>query len=46
VNAAAVGDAVVVSNGVYIGGVAVTNPVVLLSVNGPQFTVIDGLGTN
>jgi hypothetical protein len=45
VDAAAPGDEVVVANGVY-PGVGVTNPLALLSVNGPQFTVIDGGGTN
>ena len=40
------GDEVVVTNGVYPGCVAVTNPLMLLSVNGPQFTIIDGGGTN
>ena len=45
---AAAGDEVVVTNGVYYaaayytGGVAVTNPLALLSLNGPQFTVING----
>jgi hypothetical protein len=45
VGAAAAGDEVVVTNGVYAGGVAVTNPLTLRSVNGPQFTVINGGGT-
>ena len=35
-----------VSNGVYAGGLSVTKPLALLSVNGPQFTVIDGGSTN
>jgi hypothetical protein len=39
-------DVVVVTKGVYPGGVSVTNPLVLLSVNGPQVTLIDGGGTN
>ena len=43
-NTAAAGDEVVVTNGVYAGGLAVTNPLTLLSVNGPQFTVINGGG--
>ena len=54
VDAAVSGDEIVVTNGVYaIGGrevsgtgtnrVAVDKPVVLRSVNGPQFTVINGL---
>ena len=36
---------VLVTNGVYPGEVAVTIPLTLLSVNGPQFTIIDGGGT-
>ncbi len=40
------GDAVVVvTNGVYSGSVRVTDPVILRSVNGPGFTVIDGGGS-
>ena len=35
-----------VTNGVYPGGVSVTKPLTLRSVNGPQFTVINGGGTN
>src|SRR5207302_3726634 len=46
VDAAAASDAVIVTNGVYSGGLSVTNPLALLSVNGPQFTVINGGGTN
>ena len=46
VNRATANDVVVVTNGVYPGGVTVTNPLMLLSVNGPQFTVINGGGTN
>src|SRR5947208_3633618 len=46
VAAAAAGDQIVVTNGVYFGSVAVTNPVTILSVNGPQFTAINGGGTN
>jgi parallel beta-helix repeat protein len=42
VNAAAPGDPILVGNGVYPGGFVVTNGVALVSVNGPQFTVIDG----
>ncbi len=45
VNAAAAGDEVVVNNGVYPGGLGVNGPLALRSVNGPQFTVIDGGGT-
>lgn len=44
VGAAAAGDTVLVTNGVYDDGLAVTNPLALLSVNGPQFTVINGGG--
>ncbi|MGO8926509.1 MAG: choice-of-anchor Q domain-containing protein [Limisphaerales bacterium] len=44
VGVAATGDEVVVTNGVYPGGVPVTNALALRSVNGPQFTVIDGGG--
>jgi hypothetical protein len=43
--AAAAGDVVVVTNGVYAGGVAVTNLLTLRSANGPQVTAIDGGGT-
>ena len=46
VGAAAAGDTVLVTNGVYGGGLAVTNPLALLSVNGPEFTAISGGGTN
>ena len=45
-DAAAANDVVLVTNGVYPGGVSVTNALALLSVNGPQFTTIDGGGTN
>jgi hypothetical protein len=44
VNVAVANDVVLVTNGVYPGGVPVTNALVLRSVNGPQFTVIDGGG--
>ena len=40
--AAEAGDAILVTNGVYRGGVTLTNQVVLRSVNGPRATVIDG----
>ena len=43
---AAAGDVIVVTNGLYAGGVTVTNPLTLLSVNGPQSTVINGGGSN
>ena len=46
VDAARAGTVVVVTNGVYPGGVRVTNPLTIRSVNGPQFTVIDGGRTN
>jgi hypothetical protein len=46
VNVAAINDAVLVANGVYAGGVSVTKALALLSVNGPQFTIINGGGTN
>ncbi len=46
VEAAAAGDTVLVTNGVYAGGVVLSNPLTLVSVNGPQVTVIDGGGTN
>jgi parallel beta-helix repeat protein len=47
VNATTVAGALVlVTNGVYAGGLGVSIPLVLRSVNGPQFTVIDGGGTN
>jgi hypothetical protein len=56
VDAAAAGDEIVVTNGVYNVGngfygsrpacVVVTNALTLRSVNGPQSTVIDGGGTN
>jgi hypothetical protein len=42
--ASAAGDVVVVSNGVYWGGVSVTGPLTLQSLNGPEATVIDGGG--
>ena len=44
VGAAAAGDVVVVTNGAYPGGVTATNRLTLVSVNGPQSTVIDGGG--
>jgi hypothetical protein len=40
------GSVVLVSNGVYAGGLSIDKPLTLLSVNGPQFTIIDGGGTN
>ncbi len=46
VNAAATKDAVLVTNGVYPGYVSVTSALTLLSVNGPQFTIINGGGTS
>ena len=44
VNVAAPNDVVIVTNGVYPGGVTVTSPLMLVSANGPQVTVIDGGG--
>jgi hypothetical protein len=44
VNVSAAGDEIVVTNGVYPDSVTVTNPLALRSVNGPQFTVINGGG--
>src|SRR5437588_5857058 len=44
VGVSAAGDQVVVTNGVYPGYVGVANPMALLSVSGPQFTIIDGGG--
>ena len=46
VGVAAAGDEIVVIDGVYFGGVTVTKPLTLHSVNGPQFTAINGGGTN
>jgi hypothetical protein len=46
VDAAVLGAEIVVTNGVYPGGVRVNTPLALRSVNGPQFTVINGDGTN
>jgi len=42
VNVSAAADKIMVTNGVYAGAVNVTNPLALVSVNGPQFTVING----
>ena len=42
VDAATSGATVMVADGVYPGGVTVANPLTLVSVNGPQFTAIDG----
>jgi hypothetical protein len=44
IDAALAGSTVLVSNGVYAGGVALSKPLLLLSVNGPQATIIDGGG--
>ncbi len=46
VGVAVTGDQIIVTNGVYPGTVNVTNPVALVSVRGPQFTIINGLGTS
>jgi hypothetical protein len=45
-NVAAANDVVLVTNGVYPGHVSVTNALALRSVNGPQFTIINGGGMN
>ncbi len=42
VNAAATNELVLVTNGVYAGGVSINTPLTIASVNGPQFTIIDG----
>lgn len=42
VDAAKAGDTVLVTNGVYVGGVEVSNANTLQSVNGPKATIIDG----
>ena len=39
------GDILVVTNGVYPGGLIVTNALALQSINGPKATVIDGAGS-
>jgi hypothetical protein len=46
VNVAKTNDVVVVSNGVYAGGVVVSSPLTLRSINGPLFTLINGGGAN
>lgn len=46
VDAAPPGASVVVTNGVYAGGLVVGKPLFLMSVNGAQFTIVDGGGTN
>lgn len=46
IDVAGAGDGIVVTNGMYVGGVTVTAPLMLVSVNGPLFTVINGGGTN
>jgi hypothetical protein len=40
------GSQIVVTNGSYSGGLTIETPLTLLSVNGPQNTVIDGGGNN
>jgi hypothetical protein len=45
-NVAAANDVVLVTNGVYPGGVSVSNALALLSVNGLEFTIINGRPTN
>jgi hypothetical protein len=44
VDAAAPGDEIVATNGVYAGGVRINNSLTVRSVNGPQFTTIVGGG--
>jgi parallel beta-helix repeat protein len=46
VDAAVAGGTVFVTNGTYAAGVVVDKPLTLQSVNGPDFTVINGGGTN
>jgi hypothetical protein len=46
VDAALPGALVLVTNGVYPGGLAVDKPLTLVGLNGPQFTVIDGGGVH
>ncbi|MGA3284255.1 MAG: choice-of-anchor Q domain-containing protein [Verrucomicrobiota bacterium] len=46
VSIASTGDEIIVTNGVYPGTVNVTNPLALVSVNGPQFTLFNGGGTH
>ncbi|HLH55573.1 MAG TPA: choice-of-anchor Q domain-containing protein [Verrucomicrobiae bacterium] len=46
VDVALPGTVVMVTNGTYVGGVAVPKPLALVGVNGPLFTIIDGAGTN
>jgi len=46
VDAAAAGDVILVSNGVFAGSLAVTKPLWVLSFAGSQYTAIDGHGTN
>lgn len=46
IDSAGTGDAIILNNGVYPGGVAVTKAVNVLSANGPLFTAIGGGGTN
>jgi nitrous oxidase accessory protein NosD len=44
VAAAAAGDEILVTNGTYAGGVNITKPLTIRSVNGSQFTTIFGGG--
>ena len=46
VTAAQPGSLVLVTNGIYSGGLVVDKPIFILSVMGAQFTAIDGGGTN
>jgi hypothetical protein len=45
-DASAPGDLILVSNGVYAGPVVITQPVMLMSFMGAQYTTIDGQGIN
>ena len=46
VDASQPGDLILVSNGIYAGPVVVTQPVLVMSVMGAQYTTIDGQGSN
>src|SRR5262249_20669713 len=46
VDASKPGDLILVSNGIYAGPVVITEPVMVMSFRGAQYTTIDGQGTN